>query len=62
MKSDRKEICCICGKLIKGYGHNPYPVKETGLCCDECNHFNVVPARMKQIVMMYQNVQNPTRQ
>ena len=29
-------ICCICGKIIKGYGHNARPLFE-GKCCDECN-------------------------
>ena len=29
--------CCICGKLFKGYGHNPIPVKPSGVCCDACN-------------------------
>jgi len=29
--------CCICGKPIKDYGHNPFPLKNEGRCCDECN-------------------------
>lgn len=31
--------CCICGKMIVGHGHNPYPiVKAEGYkCCDKCN-------------------------
>ena len=31
--------CCICGKMIEGYGHNPHPiVKAKGYrCCDKCN-------------------------
>lgn len=29
--------CCICGKDIIGYGNNPYPITDEGLCCDECN-------------------------
>lgn len=32
-------FCCICGKMIDGYGHNPHPiVKAEGYrCCDKCN-------------------------
>ncbi len=40
----KKEKCCICGKLIKGYGNEAYPVKN-GRCCDECNMKKVIPAR-----------------
>lgn len=38
--------CCICGKKIKGYGHNPWPIKRTGQCCDECNK-EVIKERIK---------------
>lgn len=40
--------CCICGKIIKGHGHNPYPVvKAEGYrCCDECNA-KVIAARIE---------------
>ena len=37
-----KTKCCICGKEIKGYGNNPWPVKKEGLCCD-------IPARIKNM-------------
>ncbi len=29
-------VCCICGKLIKGHGHNARPLFN-GVCCDECH-------------------------
>ena len=38
--------CCICGKTIKGYGHNPWPIKKDGKCCDECNKL-VIQERIK---------------
>lgn len=41
-----KNVCCICGKTIEGYGNNPYPVKEEGECCSECNAKHVIPARI----------------
>lgn len=37
--------CCICNKVIKGYGHNAEPVKD-GICCDKCNADQVLPARI----------------
>lgn len=30
--------CCICGKECCGYGNNPWPIKDSGKCCDECNN------------------------
>lgn len=41
--------CCICGKQFNGWGNNPYPVKESGKCCDECNWTQVIPARLKRL-------------
>jgi hypothetical protein len=40
--------CCICGKIIKGFGNNPWPVKtgEEDRCCDDCNWEFVIPARL----------------
>ena len=31
--------CCICKKNFSGYGHNPTPIKDRGLCCDKCNKY-----------------------
>lgn len=47
MKSNGYQ-CCICGKLFKGYGNNPVPVKPSGKCCDFCNTNIVIPARIAQ--------------
>ena len=41
--------CCICGKEIKDYGNNPFPIAENGECCDNCNMEVVVPARINLI-------------
>ena len=39
--------CCICDKLImNSYGNNPWPVKDTGKCCDTCNSDKVIPSRI----------------
>ena len=48
------QVCCICGKKFSGYGNNPYPLKEDGRCCDECNN-KVIIARLKQ---MFENSKN----
>ena len=44
-----KEKCCLCGKAIDGFGNNPWPLKESGRCCDDCNTFKVIPARLEDI-------------
>lgn len=41
-----KKICCICGKEFEGWGNNPYPLKDEGECCDDCNFKYVIPARI----------------
>lgn len=39
--------CCICGKEIdERDANNPYPVKDSGSCCPECNSDYVIPARI----------------
>lgn len=50
--------CCICGKEVDGWGNNPWPVKEEGECCDDCNSNEVIPARIFQI---YKNL-NPKKE
>ena len=47
---NKNEMCCLCGKQFKGKGHTPFPAKEVGLCCDECNYKVVVPMRIEQLV------------
>lgn len=42
-----QKICCICGEPFEGYGNNPAPVKQDGLCCDTCNRHFVIPARIQ---------------
>ena len=42
------KICCICGEEFTGFGNNPDPVKNKGVCCDKCNANVVVPTRLKE--------------
>jgi len=49
IKDAEKQKCCICGKEFEGYGNNPWPVKEDGECCDDCNYEKVIPARINQL-------------
>lgn len=37
--------CCICGKVIDGFGNNANPIKD-GICCDDCNLNHVIPGRI----------------
>ena len=43
--------CCICKCKYEGYGNNPWPVskREKDRCCDNCNTYVVIPARIKRI-------------
>lgn len=43
------KACVICGKRFNGHGNNPWPVKNYGQCCDDCNQDQVVPARIKMV-------------
>lgn len=49
-KTDSPEThtCCLCGKEFKGYGHNPLPLKDEGVCCDECQE--QVVAKRKEML------------
>ena len=44
-----KHTCCICGEEFEGYGNNPYPIRDEGVCCDACNLKFVIPARLENI-------------
>ena len=43
-----KFTCCICGEEFTGYGNNPWPIKEEGRCCDNCN-WQVILERIKNL-------------
>lgn len=49
LKESKKEVCCICGEPIEGYGNNPRPYKNEGRCCDACNIKFVIPARFAEL-------------
>ena len=42
--------CCICGKEIVGFGNDPWPSKDSGCCCSECNSTVVIQARIEMLV------------
>jgi len=42
-------VCCICGEVFEGYGNNPWPVREEGRCCDDCNAQYVIMARLANL-------------
>lgn len=57
------KVCCICGKIIKGWGNNPdgamwkdengniveYEYKNGDTCCDECNGKYVIVGRIYKL-------------
>ena len=44
-QTGRTFTCVLCEQPSKGFGNNPQPICD-GKCCDECNYFKVIPARM----------------
>lgn len=46
-KHEREQKCCICGKTFYGIGNDPWPVRDDGVCCDDCQWTQVLPARCK---------------
>lgn len=38
--------CAFCHKTFDGYGNNPWPVADSGRCCDMCNLEIVVKKRV----------------
>ena len=60
----RRNICCICGCEIEGYGNNPdgamwrdpdtnelveFEPEENDRCCDDCNSRYVIPGRLYKL-------------
>jgi hypothetical protein len=46
MKNEMK-ICSICDNIYTGFGNNAWPFK--GRCCDWCNGYEVIPARLVRL-------------
>jgi hypothetical protein len=44
----RKARCSICNGVLHGYGRSAQPVSD-GLCCTQCNHAYVIPARLARL-------------
>jgi hypothetical protein len=42
--------CVLCNKKLLGFGNNPAPLSDSGLCCDSCNGLKVIPARLKGLM------------
>ena len=42
----RKYTCVICSKVCSGFGNNPFPIKNSGECCNTCNAIKVIPERI----------------
>lgn len=34
----RTYTCVLCNEKKEGFGNNPEPLANEGLCCDSCNH------------------------
>ena len=47
-KVDSK-ICVLCNKEFTGWGNNPEPLSDVGVCCKTCNNEKVIPKRMEEL-------------
>ncbi len=56
---ESKKVCVICGDEFEGFGNNPEPVvsADKGLCCDGCNFYKVIPARIRDAQRRKQNAE-----
>lgn len=44
-----RHYCCVCRVPFIGWGNNPDPLGEPGeKCCDHCNWYHVIPARLER--------------
>ena len=50
--------CSLCGKEIKGYGHNGCPLVD-GKVCDDCQT-DVIKARMLNMINREKGINNET--
>lgn len=48
-KNQKKITCSICGKKVKEFGNNAWPVNK-GTCCNHCNDIIVIPRRLQDII------------
>lgn len=46
-----KYKCCFCGKVLVGWGNDPYPANKNpdARCCDDCNETIVIPDRLSRL-------------
>lgn len=45
--NNKTYTCCLCGEKQIGYGNNPFPASQSGLCCNNCNISIVIPMRIR---------------
>jgi hypothetical protein len=45
----KEGICCLCGKAYTNYGNNPWPLSDTGRCCEECDDTRVFFERINRL-------------
>lgn len=44
---EKRFKCVLCNQTTYGWGNNPYPLAEEGICCDTCNGC-VIEERIKR--------------
>tara|TARA_R110000764_G_scaffold132625_1_gene220513 strand:+ start:91 stop:264 length:174 start_codon:yes stop_codon:yes gene_type:complete len=42
-------ICVLCNEKFTGWGNNPEPLSNVGVCCSTCDSNKVIPERIERI-------------
>ena len=45
---DNSQVCVLCNEKFTGWGHNPEPLFQSGVCCKDCDDDKVIPARIEE--------------
>ncbi len=48
MADELRQKCVLCGNALADMGANPWPLADSGECCDYCDANLVIPARITQ--------------
>ena len=46
MNNDKPKKCVLCKNPFEEFGNNPWPLSYRGECCNHCNSYHVIPARL----------------
>ena len=45
----KSQLCVLCDAKFSEWGNNPYPLANSGKCCNTCNTTRVIPQRLYKL-------------